>query len=120
LINAVALHSGYSSNAIRERIYLTKDNEGRAQGGILLYTAQSGGDGTMGGLTALVPRFRTILDLALYGLDRCSNDPLCENAELDDVSNLGAACYSCLMVSETSCEHFNGNLNRQLLLQNPP
>ncbi len=118
LINAVSIHSGYSSSAIRERIYLTRDQGRGLRGGIILYTAQSGGDGTMGGLTSLVPYFREILDLALDGLDRCSNDPLCENADLDPISNLGAACYSCLMVSETSCEHFNGHLNRRLLLEN--
>jgi len=116
LINAMAIHSGYNSSSIRERLYLTKTSEGDLRGGILLYTTQPGGDGTLGGLTSLVPEFENILSLALDNIDRCSNDPLCEHAEIDKVSKLGAACYSCEMVSETSCEHFNGYLHRGLLL----
>lgn len=120
LINAMALHSGYSSSAIRERIYLSTNENGETRGGVLLYTTQPGGDGTMGGLTSLVPNFEHILDLAFSNVDRCSNDPLCEHAEIDPVSKLGAACYSCEMVSETSCEHYNGYLHRGLLLENLP
>lgn len=120
VINAMSLHSGYSSTAIRERIYLTPTANGELRGGILLYTTQPGGDGTMGGLTSLVADFEHVLELAFNGVDRCSNDPLCENAEIDPVSKLGAACYSCEMVSETSCEHYNGYLHRGLLLENHP
>jgi hypothetical protein len=120
LINAMSLHSGYSSSAIRERIYLSQDESGAPRGGVLLYTTQPGGDGTMGGLTSLVPQFDDIFKLALASVDRCSNDPLCEHAEIDTVSKLGAACYSCQMVSETSCEHFNGYLNRRILMENLP
>jgi hypothetical protein len=120
LINAMSLHSGYSSTAIRERVYLSSRENGALHGGILLYTTQPGGDGTMGGLTSLVPDFEHILGLALSGVDRCSNDPLCEHADIDTVSKLGAACYSCEMVSETSCEHYNGYLHRGLLLENRP
>ncbi len=120
LINAMSLHSGYSSTAIRERIYFSKLPDGSSKGGALLYTTQPGGDGTMGGLTSLVPGFESILELALNNIDRCSNDPLCENAEVDPISHLGAACYSCAMVSETSCEHFNSHLTRRILLENLP
>lgn len=120
LINALSLHSGYSSTAIRERIYLSQTTSGESRGGILLYTTQPGGDGTMGGLTSMATQFEHILQMALASIDRCSNDPLCEHAALDEVSKLGAACYSCEMVSETSCEHYNGYLNRRLLLDNRP
>jgi hypothetical protein len=120
LINALSLHSGYSSTAIRERVYLSTSKEGDVRGGVLLYTTQPGGDGTMGGLTSLAPDFEHILDLSMRGIDRCSNDPLCENAEIDSVSKLGAACYSCEMVSETSCEHYNGYLHRGIVLENQP
>lgn len=119
LINAISLHSGYSSSAIRERLYLSVNEDGTYVGGVLLYTTQPGGDGTMGGLTSLVPSFDRIFELSMTGIDRCSNDPLCENSPVDPVSKLGAACYSCEMVSETSCEHYNGNLNRRILLENP-
>jgi hypothetical protein len=120
LINALSLHSGYSSSAIRERVYLSPNGKGGFEGGILLYTTQPGGDGTMGGLTSLAYHFEHMLELAMSNIDRCSNDPLCEKAEIDAVSKLGASCYSCLMVSETSCEHFNGYLDRTLLLDDKP
>lgn len=120
LINALSVHSGYSSNAIRERVYMSPDRNGILRGGILLYTTQPGGDGTMGGLTSLAPHFERILSMALDGIDSCSNDPICLHSRIDDVSKTGAACYSCQLVSETSCEHFNSYLDRRILLDNLP
>jgi hypothetical protein len=118
LLTALSVDSGYSSTAIRERTYLVADSNGVPHGGILLYTVQPGGDGTLGGLMALVPQFRDVLDAALRDLPTCSNDPLC--AEAPAAGSDGAACYSCLLVSETSCEHRNRGLDRLLLLENRP
>lgn len=118
LINAMGIDSGFSSAAIRERIYLTGGRNPR--GGVLLYTAQSGGDGTHGGLIALVSEFQRILSLALANLDACSNDPLCLETRVQLGSYAGAACYACLLVSETSCEHRNMWLDRRVLLENMP
>lgn len=120
LVNALAIHSGYSSSSIRERIYLTNDEKKGLRGGIVLYTTQAGGDGTLGGLTSLANQFEEVLDLGLESIDNCSNDPLCEHAEIDDRCQLGAACYSCLLISETSCEHMNQYLDRRLLLGDLP
>jgi len=118
LINALAVDSGYSSAAIRERVYIDVDeNTGRARGGVLLYTAQPGGDGTLGGLIALVPEFERVLQRALYNLDACSNDPLCGEEKFGPGKYNGAACYACALVSETSCEHRNMSLDRNLLLE---
>lgn len=117
LINALSIHSGYSSTAIRERVYMTRDDRKGLRGAIILYTTQAGGDGTLGGLTSLVPQFEEIFRLALETINNCSNDPLCEDTEIDSQINLGSACYSCQMVSETSCEHMNGYLDRRLLLE---
>ncbi|MFQ5576665.1 MAG: DrmB family protein, partial [Anaerolineae bacterium] len=45
LINALSVDSGYSSAAVRERVYVDIDEDtGDAGGGILLYTVQPGGD----------------------------------------------------------------------------
>jgi hypothetical protein len=85
---------------------------------VLLSTVQPGGDGTLGGLIALVPRFLEVITSALRDLASCSNDPLCEEAFPDGVN--GSACYSCLLASETSCERRNVHLDRILLLQNMP
>lgn len=121
LINALAVDSGYSSAAIRERVYIDVDEKtGQAHGGILLYTSQPGGDGTLGGLIALVPEFERVLQRALYNLDACSNDPLCGEEEFGPGKYNGAACYACTLVSETSCEHRNMGLDRNLLLENLP
>jgi len=122
LINALAIDSGYSSAAVRERVFIQPDEEDReiANGGVLLYTVQPGGDGTLGGLIALVPEFERVLNIAMRNLDACSNDPLCGEEEFGPDKYNGAACYACTLVSETSCEHRNMRLDRNLLLDNMP
>ncbi|MBI2570482.1 MAG: DUF1998 domain-containing protein [Candidatus Schekmanbacteria bacterium] len=118
LLTTLSVDSGYSSTAIRERVYLTFDDHGEPHGGVLLYTVQPGGDGTLGGLISLVDSFGRIIDRALRDVGTCSNDPLC--AESTSAGSEGAACYSCLLVSETSCEHRNRGLDRLLLVENLP
>jgi hypothetical protein len=121
LINALAIDSGYSSAAVRERVFIDVDEDtGEAGGGVLLYTSQPGGDGTLGGLVAVVPEFERVLHGALRRLDSCSNDPLCGEEEFGPGKYNGAACYACALVSETSCEHRNMWLDRNLLLDNLP
>ncbi len=121
LINALAVDSGYSSAAVRERIFIDVDEStGEGSGGILLYTAQPGGDGTLGGMIALVPAFEQVLNGALRTIDACSNDPLCNEEHFGPGKYNGAACYACSLVSETSCEHRNMRLDRNLLRTNLP
>ena len=123
LVRAMAEDAGYSSASIRERVYLELDGE-RAKGGILLYSTQPGSQGSMGGLIALVPYFDRLLELAFDHLITCSGDPLCmaeqfkppEGGEPKKVN--GSACYGCLMNSETSCEHRNMWLDRQVMKEN--
>lgn len=116
LITALSIDSGYSSASIRERVYIqTDENSGNAHGGILLYTSQQGGDGSLGGLIALVPEFERVLAAAMRNIDSCSNDPLCSEQRLAAGRLNGAACYACLLVSETSCEFGNVYLDRNLL-----
>ena len=121
LLQAVGIDSGYSSSAIRERIYVSLEPDDTHSGvprqsGILLYTVQPGGDGTLGGLTALASRWGDILDIAMDGVPICSNDPLCGD---QSTHGDGAYCYSCLLASETSCPKYNAGLDRLLLLENP-
>lgn len=118
LMRAFAIDSGYSSASIRERVFFRQRAGESARGGVLLYTVQPGGDGTLGGLLALVPRFDRVLASALRDLNNCSNDPLCAEAVPNGIN--GAACYSCLLASETSCEYRNIHLDRTLLLENLP
>ena len=117
LIRSIGEDAGYSSASIRERIYLDLDGD-RARGGILLYSTQAG-DGSMGGLTALVPYFDRMLEMAFDQLDTCSGDPLCLEAKFSHPRKVnGAACYGCAMNSETSCEHRNMWLDRHVLMGN--
>jgi hypothetical protein len=121
LINALSIDSGYSSAAVRERVYVDIDEQsGAASGGILLYTVQPGGDGTLGGMMALAAQFDRVLRAALNTIDTCSNDPLCAEMEFADQKYNGSACYACLLVSETSCEHRNTRLDRTLFKENLP
>jgi len=69
-------------------------------------------------MVSLVTRFEDVLTRALQDVDTCSNDPLCEEAPT--IGADGAACYSCLFASETSCEHRNHGLDRLLLSGNLP
>ncbi len=121
LITALSVDSGYSSAAVRERVFIEVDSAtGDAGGGVLLYTAQPGGDGTLGGMVALIPQFERVLAAALRDLDACSNDPLCGEEVFGPDKYNGAACYACALVSETSCEHRNMCLDRTLLRENRP
>jgi len=113
-IKALSIDSGYSSASIRERVYIASD-EKSTYGGILFYTSQHGGDGSLGGLIALVPNFERVISAALRNLHSCSNDPLCSEQRLRGGRLNGAACYVCLLVSETSCEFGNLYLDRNIL-----
>ena len=116
IINALSIDSGYSSAAIRESVYAVHDQKtDQSHGGVLLYTVQSGGDGTLGGLLSLVPQFESVLDAAIKNLHFCSNDPLCQEDEIKSGKHSGASCYACTLLSETSCAHRNMYLDRNLL-----
>jgi len=119
LIRSIAIEAGYSAASIRERIYIEHD-ESKNRGGILLYASQPGTDGTLGGLIALAPNFQDIFDIAFEQLQTCSGDPLCRNSKFQAGVYNGAACYNCLLLSETSCEHRNMWLDRNVLMENMP
>jgi len=117
IVNALSLDSGYSTASIRERVYFTHNLETDSRlGGVILYTSQQGSDGSLGGLMALCNQrdFGRVMTVAERNLNACSNDPLCSE---HTGANNGAACYACLMISETSCEFHNTFLDRLLLAQ---
>ena len=119
IISAVSLNSGYSSTAIREVVYIEHDNKsGKVRGGILFYTSQPGGDGSLGGLVSKTPKFEKVIERAVTDLEFCSNDPLCFEQSVTETGDFGASCYACLHLSETSCTYFNRFLDRKILLDN--
>lgn len=114
LIKQLSLKSGYSSVAIKERIYCSD-----TMAGILLYTGSADQEGTLGGLVEMgsIDKFREILDEALEEAIFCTNDPVCSNLEVGEENDLnGSACFACSMISETSCEIGNRLLDRSLVV----
>lgn len=118
LIRQVALECGYSSASLRERLYVGKP--GQPAAGLLLSTAASDSEGTLGGLVALgeARYLQRLLDLAVEQAERCSSDPLCaEHVPVEPSDALhGAACHACLFASETSCENNNRYLDRAVFV----
>ena len=115
LIKSLSLSCGYSSTSLRERVYI--DNLGR--GGILIYNTSPGDDSGMGGLVDVVyneKEFYRVLENAMNTIRVCSNDPLCSSVKLENGAVNGSACHNCLLISETSCEHFNRLLDRHFFI----
>jgi hypothetical protein len=117
LIRQVALECGYSSASLRERLYIGTPAAPTA--GVLLSTAASDSEGTLGGLVTLgnARYLKRLLDQAFYDALHCSSDPLCaEHVPIDPSAALhAAACHACLFASETSCETNNRWLDRAVL-----
>ena len=118
LIRRISIESGYSIASIRERVYFWQDGS-RAKGGILLYATQPGSEGTLGGLVALVPFLQETLASCFQMATSCSADPLCHDTRFLLGKYNGAACYACLLISETSCEHRNMWLDRHVVGESP-
>ncbi len=118
LMNEIALECGYPATALKERLYAIID-DAAPRFGLLLYTASTGAQGTLGGLLAVLPRLGTIAERALDRLALCSGDPICAEHDPDDHTDeralSGAACHCCLLVAETSCEARNLYLDRALV-----
>ena len=117
IIREFALECGYNAASIQERIYASNGEHPMA--GILLYTAASDSDGTLGGLVELgkAVSLERILDLALHRAEICSSDPLCSmHNPAEDRTLHGAACHACSFLAETSCEAGNRYLDRVLVV----
>jgi hypothetical protein len=116
----LTLDCGYSSTALRERLYVSEDDGGMR--GLLIYTATTDDDGTLGGLQRQgdPDRIERTVIAAVQSQAWCSSDPLCIEDMLapDDGLSL-AACHSCVLAPETSCEEFNRFLDRATLVGTP-
>lgn len=120
LMRQLTLECGYSSAALQERIYAGDGDEKMA--GLLIYTATSDADGTLGGLQRQgeASRIAQTLHNAIAGVEWCSSDPLCISDMMGaEASFSHSACHSCVLVPETSCEEFNYFLDRGLLVGTP-
>lgn len=113
LIKQMSMASGYSSSAIRERIYFGNDMLG-----ILLYTGSADKEGSLGGLVELgnINNLNLLMRDAFQEALLCTNDPECLNNVPAGNNSNGAACHSCCMISETACENGNRMLDRGLIV----
>lgn len=120
LIRELTLECGYSTASLRERLYVR--DEGIGMAGVLVYTATTDADGTLGGLArqGTADRFERVLVNAIEAQRWCSSDPLCIEGEIGADSSFSiAACHACCLAPETSCEHYNRFLDRTLLVGHP-
>ncbi|MCU0285599.1 MAG: DUF1998 domain-containing protein [Acidobacteria bacterium] len=105
---------GYPSTSLNERLYVNKEG----MQGVLIYTV-AGAEGSYGGLISQAEpgQFEKVLKSALFRARDCASDPVCFHAEEQGVGGLNlAACYSCTLLPEISCEEFNCFLDRRLLI----
>src|SRR5262249_18527146 len=107
LIRQLSLTCGYNSASLRERLYTGHDNWDMAA--LLIFTSSPDADGTLGGLARQGEshNISRVLEDALMDMTWCSSDPLCiEGIHSFSAPSNGAACHSCQLVAETSCEQF--------------
>jgi hypothetical protein len=121
LMRQIALECGYTSASVRERLYCRSAAQDHGpMAGILIYTAASDSEGTLGGLVQLgqpITLGRQIQH-ALESMRICASDPLCaEHTPIGDGRSVhGACCHACLFAPETSCERGNRFLDRTALV----
>ncbi|WP_221624484.1 DUF1998 domain-containing protein [Burkholderia stagnalis] len=124
LIRTISIDCGYSSSALRERLYVSDATDQRsAMNGVLIYTGSPDSEGSLGGLVQLADpdKLERIIERTLSSMRWCGSDPVC--LETDPVQSgdriSGAACHCCLLVPETACEKFNRELDRAILVGSP-
>jgi hypothetical protein len=117
LIDQWALDSGYPASSLRERLYVDDD-----MAGFLIYTATSDSAGSLGGVVAQAQpdRLESSFREMVARVSWCSADPLCAESGPNGVDGLNlAACHSCCLLPEVSCEEMNLLLDRALLVGTP-
>lgn len=124
IMKELEFECGYSVSTLKERLYCHFDAENNPiYLGVLIY-AVSGSDGSMGGLSSLFSRpsgdddrfvFKIIRNAIIRASD-CPNDPVCIG-EADGDSGNAACCYACTLIPETSCEEFNEDIDRRILIK---
>jgi len=110
--------TGYSATSLRERIYVDTLEDKEAMQGVMVFTADSDAEGSLGGLVrqGKPNLWSEILQGTIEANGWCSSDPVCSDyGSQGPTSTLLSACHNCLILPETSCEHFNQFLNRRFL-----
>lgn len=120
LMKGLTMECGYSSSSLKERIYVSGDEGEMA--GLLIYTASSDSDGTLGGLQrqGQAGKITPTIINAIREMEWCSSDPLCIYGMIAAPDHYSpSACHACCLVPETSCEEYNRFLDRGTLIGLP-
>lgn len=119
IINQLVFECGYSTSALKERLYVSSDTVA-PMAGFLIYTASGDSEGTLGGLVRLGRKelFEPLILRALNKAIWCSADPVCSENLGGTGVNLAnlAACHSCTLLPETCCETINQGLDRSMIV----
>ena len=91
------------------------------EGGADIVDVKNPKEGSLGGLVELgnIDKLVTLMRDAFQEALLCTNDPECMNSLPAGDNSNGAACHSCCMISETSCENGNRMLDRGLVVPIP-
>lgn len=118
IIRELTMQCGYSAASLKEKIYSAPSGD-NSMCGILVYTASSDSDGSLGGLArqGVTDKMRNILLDALENASWCSNDPICIDSKNQGYASLNyAGCHACALLPETSCECSNVLLDRGAII----
>lgn len=114
LIRELEYVCGYPASSLQERLYVSDTMHG------FLISAFDGTDGYLGGLANLcndLEKLNEIIQSAINRANDCSSDPICMESDGQGVSQLNlAACHSCTLTPEITCELSNLFLDRKLLV----
>lgn len=114
LIRELEFHSGFPASGMFERLYVDEND----MLGILIYTC-AGAAGSAGGLISSCDSelIGNLIYDALIRAQDCPADPVCYHTETQTaVSPNLAACFSCALLPEQTCEGRNEWLDRSLLV----
>lgn len=123
-IRQLSIECGYSASSLKEKIYSTfADSNGETMNGVLIYTASSDCDGSLGGLISVAQNTEKLQNILIDMLHRaawCSGDPLCVTSLEQGLNSLNySACHDCTLLPETSCEFRNVLLDRVSIIGTP-
>jgi hypothetical protein len=122
MINQMVFECGYSSAALKERIFVSNDPKA-PMAAFLIYTAAGDSEGSLGGLVRIgrPELFEPVVRRAISRASWCSADPVCS----EDLGGTGsrrvnkAACHACVLLPETACETINSGLDRAMIVGTP-
>ena len=110
LMLQLSLECGYSITDLKERLYFSLDNK---MAGVLIYTASSDSQGSLGGLVRMIePKyFENTLENLKINSYSCSNDPICIESSGQGHAGLSlSGCHACSMIPDLACGIFPTNV----------